>query len=682
VYKRVSEGALLALLGLLGSLLLGYTLPRAWRTLNTDFPNYYLAARLVREGVDPSRAYEWIWLQREKDHRKIDQPVVGLVPITPFSTLAMWPIAGLPPLAAKHAWLIFNLVLLFPIVWLMRSVTGLSLLQLGCLVGLCFPLHRNLLYGQYYVVLLGILTAALWAVQRQRNYLAGSLLALGVAVKIFPVILALHFVKKKNWAALIACLFIGILCALASISAFGWSLHRTYLLQVLPGTLRGEALDPYNLSSSSLSSLLHRLFIFEPQLNAHPALHAPWLFPILHPVLQLALLLPALMWIDDRDSSATRTALEWSALLLATLTFTPLPASYHFTVLILPVAIICGHLIQERRSALLFIVIALYLAVGNPLWNTAPVDGWTALLHVKRLYALILLTTVALSLIRSGARVRQQIWWLAGAAAALTISIVSGLKHQRGLFDDYPYRLPMGQQMYLATQPVPQGSEIQTIALLRNGYRRATLGDGTVRTSYPDGARDELSLTAGGGQLWTEVVGARSILESSFGSSILNAESPATLVVGNELAFLREIDGRKHLFAGGQQLTTPTSGWNVEEISISPNDSIVVAATKNRGESRLYTVRGVDQLELIPVGEARYPAISPDGRWLAFSTFQSGYWNLSLRNFSTREVRRLTTVGCNQTQPAWLPDSKTLFYSSDCGRAQAFPAICKRRFLP
>jgi Tol biopolymer transport system component len=240
----------------------------------------------------------------------------------------------------------------------------------------------------------------------------------------------------------------------------------------------------------------------------------------------------------------------------------------------------------------------------------------------------------------------------------------------------------MGQQMFLAAQPIPRGSEIQTIALLRNGYRRTTMGDDTVRFSSADGVNDELSLTVGGSQLWTEVVGTRSIIESSFGPSILDAESPATLAGGNELAFLREIDGRKQLFVGGQQLTTPTSGWNLDEISISPNSSIVVAATKNRGESRLYTVRGVDQLELIPVGEARYPAISPDGRWLAFSTFQSGHWNLSLRNFSTLEVRRLTTVGCNQTQPAWLSDSKTLLYSSDCGRAQGFTAICKRRFLP
>jgi WD40-like Beta Propeller Repeat len=358
-----------------------------------------------------------------------------------------------------------------------------------------------------------------------------------------------------------------------------------------------------------------------------------------------------------------------------------LPASYHFTVLILPVAIICGYLVKERRSALLILVIALYLAAGYPGWNTAPVDGWKALLHVKRLYALILLTTVALSLLRSGARVHQRIWWFTGAAVALTLSIVSGLKHQHGLFDDYLYRVPMGKQMFLAAQPVPQGSEIQTIALLRSGYRRATISDDTVRIRAADGANDELSLTTGGGQLWTEVVGVRSIIESSSGPSILDGESPATLAGGTELAFLRQIDGRKQLFVGGRQLTTPTSGWNLEEISISPNGSIVVAATKNRGESRLYTVRGVDQLEIIPVGEARYPAISPDGRWLAFSTFQSGYWNLSLRNSSTSEVRRLTTVGCNQTQPAWLPDSKTLLYSSDCGRALAFPAICKRRFF-
>ena len=53
----------------------GRTLPRAWERLNTDFPNYYITARLLREGYDTSRIYEWIWIQRQKDHLGIIGPI-------------------------------------------------------------------------------------------------------------------------------------------------------------------------------------------------------------------------------------------------------------------------------------------------------------------------------------------------------------------------------------------------------------------------------------------------------------------------------------------------------------------------------------------------------------------------------------------------------------------------------
>ena len=82
-----------------------HTMPRAWKSLVTDFPNYYLAAQLVHQGFDASRMYEWQWLEREKDHRAIPIRVIGLVPITPFSTLFMVPLTGLKPLAAKRAWI-------------------------------------------------------------------------------------------------------------------------------------------------------------------------------------------------------------------------------------------------------------------------------------------------------------------------------------------------------------------------------------------------------------------------------------------------------------------------------------------------------------------------------------------------------------------------------------------------
>src|SRR5271167_1212042 len=122
-WLRVAEWMLVALL----ALHLGVrALPRAWQTLNTDFPNYYLTASLVREHYDLSRVYEWIWLQRQKDHRNIDQRTVGMVPITPFSTLVVYPLTSLPALAAKRCWLILNLGLLFTILYLLRALTQLA----------------------------------------------------------------------------------------------------------------------------------------------------------------------------------------------------------------------------------------------------------------------------------------------------------------------------------------------------------------------------------------------------------------------------------------------------------------------------------------------------------------------------------------------------------------------------
>ena len=32
-----------------------HTMPRAWGKLNTDFPNYYLSARIAHEGSDTAR---------------------------------------------------------------------------------------------------------------------------------------------------------------------------------------------------------------------------------------------------------------------------------------------------------------------------------------------------------------------------------------------------------------------------------------------------------------------------------------------------------------------------------------------------------------------------------------------------------------------------------------------------
>ncbi len=231
----------------------GKTLPHAWRTLNTDFPNYYLTARLAQERFDTTRVYEWLWTQRQKDHRNIDQRIVGLVPITPFSTLAVRPLAALVPLTAKRWWLVINLGLLVWIAVLLRSVTQTTWRRIILVIAFNFPLHRNLLYGQYYVLLLLVMTLACWFHLRSRRFTAGALIGLGFGLKIFPILYLLYFLRKRDYKALAGGVAGCVTVVIASIAAFGWELNRTYVMQILPWALRGEGLDPYNLTTSSFA---------------------------------------------------------------------------------------------------------------------------------------------------------------------------------------------------------------------------------------------------------------------------------------------------------------------------------------------------------------------------------------------------------------------------------------------
>ena len=66
----------------------------------------------------------------------------------------------------------------------------------------------------------------------------------------------------------------------------------------------------------------------------------------------------------------------------------------------------------------------------------------------------------------------------------------------------------------------------------------------------------------------------------------------------------------------------------------------------------------------------------------AFQSFAGGSWNLYLRDLRTGAIHRLTDAPCNQIQPSWEADSKTLLYATDCGRALWFTAIARRQFLP
>jgi Tol biopolymer transport system component len=121
---------------------------------------------------------------------------------------------------------------------------------------------------------------------------------------------------------------------------------------------------------------------------------------------------------------------------------------------------------------------------------------------------------------------------------------------------------------------------------------------------------------------------------------------------------------------------------NVYEASLLSDSAYAFAASGRGGPPQIYLTDSAHTNSLLPLGESRYPALSPDGRWLAYSHLQRGAWNLWIRDQISGATRRVGDVPCNEIQPSWESDSKTLLYSTDCGRSLWFTAIARRRVIP
>ena len=175
-----------------------------------------------------------------------------------------------------------------------------------------------------------------------------------------------------------------------------------------------------------------------------------------------------------------------------------------------------------------------------------------------------------------------------------------------------------------------------------------------------------------------------------------DAEQPVVSLDGKWLAFVREARGHaglwvKELLPKANTTSASAAGWqagddesSVLEAAFFPDDRIVFAAETGRSTA-LFTLDPETQ-RIAPLSVSsrltRYPAVSPDGQWLAYSQAEAGSWRLWVMRFSTGVKRRLTIGDCNSIAPAWFRDSKTLVYATDCGRAVGLPALCRVRAVP
>src|SRR5690606_37913060 len=72
-----------------------------------------------------------------------------------------------------------------------------------------------------------------------------------------------------------------------------------------------------------------------------------------------------------------------------------------------------------------------------------------------------------------------------------------------------------------------------------------------------------------------------------------------------------------------------------------------------------------EDVRLPELGEIFHPALSPDGKVVAFSAIQGGVTDLYLYEFESETLTRVTRDLLSDQQPAWSPDGRQIAFATE-----------------
>ncbi len=194
-----------------------------------DFTSYYIAARRL---LAHQPLYDLAQVVREP---------FTVYKYPPFFALLLTPIAHLPIPQALGIWTLINLGFLIVGLWALLRAHGRRLreaapstLALLGLVLLFDPLRETLSSGQMEVALFGLVALSYWALRTGRPGWAGLPLAVAVLLKLYPGVLLLYLLLRREWRALASFAGVTLVLVLGSLPFTGIEPWQVFLTGVLP----------------------------------------------------------------------------------------------------------------------------------------------------------------------------------------------------------------------------------------------------------------------------------------------------------------------------------------------------------------------------------------------------------------------------------------------------------------
>ena len=370
-------------------LVLMYVTPLAshLNTHKNDFSAVYIWSAAARKGLNPytddlTRLAREFSLDDNGNHQA-NYPPPLVVAFEPFTLL--------PPTTAYWVWFCVSLSAL---VTALVLLLGRQAFPFALLAMLYEPLTDNFLWAQSYTVVLLLLAISIRAIASGRDTIAGVSLVLAGALKIFPFIVLLYFVRTRRWRVIFSATMGVLTISGFTIGVLGWNRTLSFLGSTSPEVWTHWLFAHSNVSMAATISqlvtdssadhlLLLRLIcvasvlaigaavfwatpVNDPDLRTFGLwiIAATWMFPVCFPA-HMVLFLAFLGVLFCRRNWASRPT-KWVAILSYTLGVTLLPI--HWTLLLAgPIAWLS---VAERTCLVMLVLSALYAA-----WLFSRSDG-------------------------------------------------------------------------------------------------------------------------------------------------------------------------------------------------------------------------------------------------------------------------------------------------------------------
>lgn len=326
-----------------------------------DFGNYYFGSYYFLKGQFGSDLYDPVVFNQKIAADCFKHIWLSYAPNPPFTALFFVPFALLPPAIAK---LLFNLltIALFMVSYY-RLAKHLAVGErVAAFIPLVFivPLYNGIQFGQVYLLMFFLLAEGYLALEAGRVYTVAVLWALAILLKIFPGILFLYLLLRRDYKAFWCLAAASSVLFLATLALHGFDVWMFFVRAVLPKAIRGEATAAaYIASYQSFAMMLKYMFVGDPSDNPFPLMNSPLAFTIFTILIKSVILVCLVFATRAADGNRFKV---WALWITASVLLSAYGSTYSCVILIIPLLAV-----HDNRRAFIVLLLAMLVLINVPL---------------------------------------------------------------------------------------------------------------------------------------------------------------------------------------------------------------------------------------------------------------------------------------------------------------------------